>query len=109
MTLSDRRVKHEHTGKEAYDAHTEITGKEAYDAHTEPIFQRLKILTFNQTYWFHLRKFMYTYLYHRQMLPLNFNSFFQHISEIHVYNTRNSSLYAVPYCRTNIRQFSVNY
>ena len=99
----------EHTGKEAYDAHTEITGKEAYDAHTEPIFQRLKILTFNQTYWFHLRKFMYTYLYHRQMLPLNFNSFFQHISEIHVYNTRNSSLYAVPYCRTNIRQFSVNY
>ena len=74
-----------------------IIGKEAYDAYTEPIFQRLKILTFNQTYWFHLRKFMYTYLYHRQMLPLNFNSFFQHISEIHVYNTRNSSLYAVPY------------
>ena len=49
------------------------------------------------------------YLYHKQMLPLHFNSFFQHISENHVFNTRNSSLYDVPCCRTNIRQFSVNY
>ena len=71
------------------------------------ILQKLKILTFNQTYWFHLGKFMY--LYHRQMLLLNFNSFFHRISEIRVYNTQNSSLYAVPFCRTNIRQFSVNY
>ena len=84
-----------------------IIGKEAYDAHTDPIFQKLKILIFNQTYRFHSGKFMY--LYHRQMLPLNFNSFFQRVSEIHMYNTRTSCLYAVPFYRTNIRQFSVNY
>ena len=84
-----------------------IIGNVAYDAHTDPIFQKLKILTYNQTYRFHLGKFMY--LYHRQMLPVNFNSFFQRVSEIHGYSTRNSSLYAVPLCRTNIRQFSVNY
>ena len=56
-----------------------IIGNVAYDAHTDPIFQKLKILTYNQTYRFHLGKFMY--LYHRQMLPVNFNSFFQCVSE----------------------------
>ena len=44
-----------------------IIWKETYDAHTDPIFEKLKILTFDQTYRFHLGKFMY--LYHRQMLP----------------------------------------
>ena len=43
------------------------------------------------------------------MLPANFNNFFCGVNQVHNYNTRNSKLYFVPFCRTNIKQFSVVY
>ena len=43
------------------------------------------------------------------MLPANFNNFFRGVNQVHNYNTRNSKLYFVPFCRTNIKQFSVVY
>ena len=84
-----------------------IVSKAAYDAHTEPIFFELGILPFRKIYLFHLGKFMF--LYHKQMLPANFNNFFRGVNQVHNYNTRNSKLYFVPFCRTNIKQFSVVY
>ena len=51
-----------------------IVNKAAYDAHTEPIFIEFGILPFRKIYLFHLGKFMF--LYHKQMLPANFNNFF---------------------------------
>ena len=45
-----------------------------HDAHTEPIFIEFGILPFRKIYLFHLGKFMF--LYHKQMLPANFNNFF---------------------------------
>ena len=84
-----------------------IVCKAAYDANTEPIFKELGIFPFEKIYLFHLGKFMY--LHYKQMLPINFNHFFLCVNQVHNYNTRNSNLYFVPFCRTNIRQFSVIY
>jgi hypothetical protein len=39
----------------------------------------------------------------------NFENLFQNINQVHNYYTRNSKLYFLPFCRTNIRQFSINY
>ena len=76
-------------------------------AHTEPIFRKLKIFPFDKIYSFHLGKFMY--LYYKEMLPPSFNNFFLCVKQVHNYNTRNSNLLFVPFCRTKIRQFSVIY
>jgi hypothetical protein len=51
-----------------------IINHEVYDAHTEPIFKEFELLTFHQVYLFHLGKFMF--MYHKQRLPHNFNTFF---------------------------------
>jgi hypothetical protein len=39
----------------------------------------------------------------------NFENLFQNINQVHNYYTRNSKLYFLPFCRTNIRQFSISY
>ena len=84
-----------------------IVSKEAFDAHTEPIFKALKILKFHQIYLFHIGKFMY--LYHNNMLPRSFDKFFLRVNQVHNLNTRSSNLYYLPFCRTKIRQSTINY
>ena len=84
-----------------------IINKAVYDAHTEPMFNDLGLLPFQKIYLFHLDKFMF--LFHKRMLPANFDNFFCCVNQFHNYNTRNSKLYYVPFCRTNIKQFSVIY
>ncbi len=49
------------------------------------------------------------YLYQKDLLPKSFNNLFSRTIQIHNYNTRSSNLYYLPFCRTNIRKFSVNY
>jgi hypothetical protein len=43
------------------------------------------------------------------LLPERFDNMFLKNDQIHTFNTRNSSKYYVPSCRTNIRQFSVRF
>ena len=83
-----------------------IVYKASYDAHTKPFFKEVGILPFDKIYLFHLGKFMYQF--HCQLLPHNFDNFFQNINQVHNYYTRNSRLYFLPFCRTNIRQFSIS-
>ena len=84
-----------------------IINKAVYDAHTEPMFNDLGLLPYQKIYLFHLGKFMF--LFHKRMLPANFDNLFCCVNQVHNYNTRNSKLYYVPFCRTNIKQFSVIY
>ena len=67
----------------------------------------LGILKFHDVHLFQLGLFMFSYQNHT--LPLKFDSKFTLQKEIHSYHTRNSHLYRLPLCRTNIKQFSVFY
>jgi hypothetical protein len=84
-----------------------IVSKEAFDAHTNPIFKALKILKFDNIYLLQLGKFMY--LYQNKLLPQSFDNLFLRTNQVHKYDTCNSNLYHIPFCRTKIRQFSVTY
>ena len=55
-----------------------------FDEHSSPLFKSLEIIKFLDLVTFHLAIFMY----HNQLLPSVFNSFFTKISQIHTYNTR---------------------
>jgi hypothetical protein len=81
--------------------------KDAYDAHTEPIFNELCILKFNDIYLLNLGKFMYSY--QNDLLPSSFNDYFIEVNQVHHYNTRSSNNIYVPFCKTNIRQFSASF
>ena len=84
-----------------------IIDKKAFDAHTNPIFKELKILKFESIYLFHLGKFMYAYK--TNLLPRSFDNFLLRTYQVHTNETRSLSLFYVPFCRTNIRQFSIHY
>ena len=49
------------------------------------------------------------YLFKRGLLPNYFRDMFTLASQIHSYNTRNSSLFYIPHCRTNFRKFSIRF
>ena len=49
------------------------------------------------------------YLFKRGLLPNYFRDMFTLASQIHSYNTRNSSLFYIPHCLTNFRKFSIRF
>jgi hypothetical protein len=75
--------------------------RQPYDAHTDPLFKELKILKFGDIYLFNVGMFMFSY--NNDLLPDAFRNCFQPVNRIHQYNTRNSGLLYIPFCRTNIR------
>ena len=84
-----------------------IIDKQTFRAHTNPIFKKLSILKFDDIYLFNLGKFVYQY---KSKSLLNcFECPLLLVNEIHSYNTRNSKLFYIPKCKTNIRQFSISY
>ena len=84
-----------------------ILAKVPSDAHTDPIFKEFQLLKFEDIYFFQLRIFMYKYS--NDLLPKKFDDMFPHINEIHNYNTRRGREFYLIKCRTNLRQFSINY
>ena len=84
-----------------------IIVKTHFYAHTDSIFRKLGILKFHEIHLFRLGLFMYSY--QNRTLPLKFDSKFTLQKEIHSYHTRNSHLYRLPLCGTNIKQLSVFY
>ena len=83
------------------------TSKVSFDAHTGVLFKEQEILKFSEIYLYQIGKFMY--LFKRSLLPNYFRDIFTLASQIHSYNTRNSSLFCIPYCRTNLRKFSIRF
>ena len=47
------------------------------------------------------------YLFKRGLLPNYFRDMFTLESQIHSNNTRNSSVFYIPHCRNNFREFSI--
>ena len=76
-------------------------------AHADPIFRNQGILKFYDMHLLQLGLFMYSH--QNRTLPLKFDCKFTLQKEIHSYHKRNSHLYRLPVCRTNIKQFSVFY
>ena len=74
-------------------------------ADTDPIFRNLGILKFHDMHLLQLGLFMFSN--QNRTLPLKFDCKFTLQKEIHSYHPRNSHLYRLPLCRTNIKQFSV--
>ena len=52
---------------------------------------------------------LFMYSHQNRTLPLKFDCKFTLQKEVHSCHTRNSHLYRLPLCRTNIKQFSVFY
>ena len=49
------------------------------------------------------------YSYQNCILPVKFDCKFTLQRQIHLYNTRNSDAFCLPFCQTKIKQFSVFY
>ena len=57
-------------------------------SHSEPLFKSLKILKFNDI--INLQILTFVFQWSRNLTPLNFNDYFQLVSSIHTYSTRQS-------------------
>ena len=84
-----------------------IVSRSSFDAHTNPIFVSLRILKFEDIIKLQIGKVMY--LYKNGLLPVSFNDMFLLNCDIHSYNTRNKNSFRLPYCRTNVRKFSLRF
>jgi len=84
-----------------------IICKVSFDSHTEVLFKEQEILKFSDIYLYQIGKFMY--LFKRGLLPNYFREMFTLTSQIHSHNTRNSNLFYIFPCRTNIRKFSIRF
>ena len=82
-----------------------IVSRSSFDAHANPIFVSLRILNFEDFIKVQIGKVMY--LYKSGLLPDSFNDMFLLNCDIHSYNTRSKNSYRLPYCRTNVRKFSL--
>ena len=67
----------------------------------------LKTLKFEDIVFLQVAKIMY--LYKNGQLPESFKNMFFTGQEIHNYNTRNSNIFRLPSCRTNVRKFSLRF
>ena len=82
-----------------------IIAKTQCYAHTDPIFKNLGILKFYDIHLLQLGLFMYSYQI--RTLPSKFDCKFTLNRQVYSYNTRNSHAFRLPFCRANIKQFSV--
>ena len=84
-----------------------IIAKTQCYAHTDPIFKNLGILKFYDIHLLQLGLFMYSYQI--RTLPSKFDCKFTLNRQVYSYNTRNSHSFRLPFCQTNIKQFSIFY
>ena len=69
-----------------------IVSKVSFDSHTDDLFKEHNILKFSHIYF-----------------QIIFVILFTLASQIHLHNTRNSSLFYIPHCRTNFQKFSIQF
>ena len=84
-----------------------IIDKSHFNAHSDPRFKKHGILKFHDLNLLQLGQFMFSYQI--RTLPPKLASKFTLNSQIHTYYSRNSHAFRLPFCRTNIKQFSVFY
>ena len=79
--------------------------RSAFDAQTETLFKKLRILNVENIYKLQIGKFMN--LYKAGLLPDSFINMFSLTNHVQSCETRSVGLFYLPYCKTNIRKFSV--
>jgi len=84
-----------------------IVAGATYGSHTNPLFLNFRVLRVEQIRLFQTGEFMYRY--GRDLLPPVYKGFFNLVSEIHSYPTRNSKNYRCAFAQTNTRLFSMKY
>jgi hypothetical protein len=78
-----------------------------YLAHSDPLFLKLNILTVNQIYNYQLGIYMYKILH--ELIPHLSHHHFVSNMNIHDHNTRSSRHLHAPYCRTKLRQSTIQF
>ena len=84
-----------------------ILSRSSFDAHANPIFVSLRILNFEDIIKLQIGKVMYLHKY--GLLPNSSNDMFLFNRDVHSYNTRSKNSFRLPYCRTNVRKFSLRF
>ena len=84
-----------------------VISKKGFDAHTEPLFKNLMILKLEDIYSLHLGKFKFSFK--NTSIPSSFSRSILRTNQFHGYNTRSSNRFYIPFCRINMRKFSVFY
>ena len=86
-----------------------IKSKVFFDSHTGVLFKQQEILKFSDIYLYQICKFMKSIFLKEVLLPNYFRDMFTLARQIHSHNTRNSSVFYIPHCRTNFRKFSIRF
>ena len=84
-----------------------IISKSTFDSHSDPIFKELELLKLFDIRQLELGKLMFSF--NHSFLPPKFNDYFSVNKQIHNYATRYANDFHLPFCRTNLRIFSVSF
>ena len=84
-----------------------IISNSSFDAPSDPIFKNLKLLKFFDIRQLELGKLMFSFSH--SLLPVKFKDYFCFNNEVHSYDTRHTDNFHLPFCRTNLRKFSVSF
>ena len=84
-----------------------IISKSTFDSNSDPIFKELELLKLNDVRQLELGKLMVSFS--RSLLPSKFNNYFSLNKQVHSYATRYANDFHLPFCRTNLRKFSVSF
>ena len=66
--------------------------------HTDPLFKNLMILKLEEIYYLHPGKCMYPF--NNNLIRSSFSRSILRTNQVHDYNTRSSSQFYIPFCRT---------
>ena len=84
-----------------------IISKSTFDSHSDPIFKELELLKLFVIRQLELGKLMFSF--NHSLLPPKFNDYFSLNKQVHSYATRYANDFHLPFCRTNLRKFSVSF
>ena len=84
-----------------------IISKSTFDSHSDPIFKELELLKLFDISQLELGKLMFSF--NHSFLPPKFNDYFSLNKPVHNYATRYANDFHLPFCRTNLRKFSVSF
>ena len=84
-----------------------IISKSTFDSHSAPIFKELELLKRFDIRQLELGKLMFSF--NHSVLPTKFNDYFSLNKQVHNYATRYANDFHLPFCRSNLRKFSVSF
>ena len=76
-------------------------------SHSDPIFKELELLKLSDIRQLELAKLMFSL--NHSLLPSKFNNYFSLNKQVHSHATRYANDFHLPFCRTNLRKFSVSF